>query len=54
MPTRSDYNVIAYGLRQRLNDAMKLLELAKDNDNVKKALQELEKLDDTLRNMEQQ
>jgi len=54
MPTRSDYNVIAYSLRQRLSDAMRLLESVEGNKNVDEALKELKKMDKSLENMENQ
>lgn len=50
MPTRNDYSVIAYGLQQRLNDAIKLLQ----EDNTQEALKELSKLNDALENMKTQ
>jgi len=54
MPTRSDYNVIAFGLRQRLSNAMMLLETLKGEKNIDDALHELKKMDEYLENMENQ
>ena len=54
MPTRSDYNVIAFGLRQRLSNAMQLLEALKGEKSIDDALHELKKMDEYLENMENQ